>query len=362
MSAFPFGGAQAAPVGTDRFEPTRALQLLGAPGVDIATGWVPAGSDIQVSFELHADDGVVVSMPGDALFDWSDAGISFEGDPDQGAFELEVGVLLEARVRFDLLGNVFESEIIGPYDLGVFEQTSFTPYLLAGNPHRPAVIERLTAPSEVFVYPLVDAVIASGEFVLDAAFDVEVSLQCQAIEVALATGAVTSVVTESMAALVAVPASGEDLLADATLRCTTRSNVRLLLYPGVQVTLGLETFELSPFELPVPLLADQEDAFDFEALPLWFEAPALPGTTTDGGTGTSRDGSTGDASPSGEGGGSGESGRGEGTGTDSGTDGGGALGEPLQGCGCRPSAPAPVSMVWMTLAVLGLGCARRRYR
>ena len=257
----------------ERFEPSRELNLLGIGGVDVATGWVPANSAIQVSFEMHVGDTLEAQMLGDAGYEWEDGELWVSGDPDGGLFAIDVGALLDARVRFDLLGQQWESELIGPYDLVVDGGTLFDPYLLPGNPTRPALIDIVTEPSEVYTYSLVNAIIASGELVVDAAFDVQVSLECASVEAAPPTGDSAWIVEEL--APVAMPSPSADaLLLDATLRCTTTSTPVVLLYPSVQITLGLESFELTPFELPVPLLTDDVQAFDFEAQTLEFtDAP-----------------------------------------------------------------------------------------
>lgn len=361
------GIARAQPESYDDFEPFREHQLLGFFGLDVDTGWQPPNSDIQVSFLLHAEDDVTASLPGEAIYDWQPEEVVFVGDEDEGLFALDVGVILDARVKFDLLGNQFESELIGPYEIGVFDSVTFTPYLLPGNPDRPAHIIAVTDPVEVFEQPLVDAVIASGSFVVDAAFDIDVSLQCDAIDVLPQHAPLASVQTELVAEAIAAPVPAEDITADATLRCRTVSTLIVLLYPGVQVQIGLEEFELTPFELAVPLVVDREDPFDFDPLPLLFEAPIDAGGTTGGetGGGSTGAGESGSAEGSGDGGsgpasGSGSSGH-TGSGTDTDTDTGGPLGEAISddGCGCRQHMRAGSHpMLWLWLPVL-LGLRRR---
>ena len=279
-----------------RFEPARELNLLGLGGVDVATGWVPANSAIQVSFDMHVGDTLEAEMLGDAEYEWEDGELWVTGDPDGGLFAIDVGALLDARVRFDLLGQQWESELIGPYDLVVDGGTLFDPYLLPGNPTRPALIDIQTEPTEVYTYSLVDAIIASGELVVDAAFDVQVSLECASIEAAPMAGDPAWIV-EELAPVVMPSPSADSLLLDATLRCTTTSTFVVLLYPSVQITLGLETFELAPFELPVPLLTDDVQAFDFEPRALEFvDVPTPTPADDDGGEGGA-DGETGDEPP-----------------------------------------------------------------
>lgn len=335
-----------------RFEPARELELLGLGGVDVATGWVPANSAIQVSFDMHVGDTLEAEMLGDAEYEWGDDALWVTGDPNGGLLAIDVGALLDARVRFDLLGQQWESELIGPYDLVVDGGTLFDPYLLPGNPTRPALIDIKTEPTEVYTYSLVNAIIASGELVVDAAFDVQVSLECASIEAAPAVGDPAWIVEEL--APVAMPAPGtESLLLDATLRCTTTSTFVVLLYPSVQITLGLETFELAPFELPVPLLTDDVQPFDFEPRALEFvDVPTPTPADDDGGEGGA-DGDTGQEPPVAEESSSGEA-----------PEGGSETGEePIQagevsGCACTSGreSSAPPLLLLVALAL------RRRTR
>jgi len=338
----------------ERLEPSREEHLLGLSGVHVFTGWVPANSPIQVSFELSVSDTVEAEMLGDAVYEWEDQTLAFVGDPDGGLFAIDVGVLLDARVRFDLVGIQFESALIGPYDLVADGGVLFDPYLLPGNADRPALIDVQTEPTEVYTYPLVDAVIASGALTVDAAFDVQVQLECESIEADAESQDSVSVIESLEAVPLAAPSAGA-LAVDATLRCTTRSTVTVLLYPSVVVTIGFEEFSLSPFELPVPVLVDSEAPFDFDPVALLFEdqPEPEPGPADDSGGGEAG-GSDGDAGDDDTTADSGETGDLEtGTGGDSGQADGG------DGCGCRSDAgSAGWGAAWLMVLLVG----RRRRR
>lgn len=371
--------AFAQPEATDRFEPVREVQLLGAPGIDIDTGWVPPGSGIQVRFVLHFGDDVIASLPGDAVYDWDAGEVYFDGDVDAGSFEVDVGVIVNAQMRFDLLGQQFESDLVGPYDVATIGVAEFTPYLLEGNPDRPARVERFTKRSLLFEYALIDVLIASGSFFVDAAFDTEVELVCDRIDVVSAAGDEVAIEVQLGAEALAAPIDGSDLLADASLRCRTISTVVLLLYPGVELEVLGQGFELTPFQLPIPALTDAESDFNFDALPLAFEAPAPEAGSSSGGDETSDDSSTTEAdSSSGElpadttgGDTDGEietesesddaqSGSGsDALDTDGGT-GPAGHGENLDGCGCA-SAPSPSGPSWLTFLLVACLGRRRKH-
>ncbi len=363
----------------DRFEPATLIELLGVQGIDIDTGWQPPSGNIQVSFLLHADDNVVADLPGDAIYDWDTHELYFVGDDGEGYFGVDIGVELDGRFRFDLLGQQFESSIIGPYDLGVFDEAQFTPYLLEGNPTRPAHIDTETTPIEVFDYAIVDAIIASGSFFVDANFDVDMRLACDRIEV-LVDGRGTSidVTTELQTVNVAPVDEGDDLDLEATLHCTLQSDVELVLYPGVELQIGFEEFQLVPLELRIPLLDDREDPIGFEPVALHFDAPPPPfgdesSSGGEDGSGSGDTSSTSNAADS-DGGadGDGDGGAGDassvgpqttgvadaGTETDS-----AAAGDSTDGCGCSSSPPSPANTsLLVMMAALGLRRRRRLAR
>jgi len=352
--------ASAETLEVDRFEPTHERELLGLQGIDLDTGWQPSGSAIQVRFLTHADDDILIEMPGDAVFDWDTGEVHFVGDEQGGVFDVDVGVLLDGRFRFDLLGQQYESSLIGPYELGIFRETMFTPYLLPGNDERPIVVDDVTTPVEVFNYAIVDLVIASGNFFVDASFDIQMDLACERIDID-GNSVVQGSIEEEFAVL-AIADPEEDVVERlASLHCTLHSDLDLLLYPGVELQIAFQEFQLAPFELRVPLIQDQTDAIDFEPLPIAFDMPPQeepPGTTGDVGdsSGGEGEGSSGDGnSDSGSDAGDlpGTSGTtGAMTEPDTDTDGEGGAADSSGGCGCT-SGSEPGALLWV-LVLLGL--------
>jgi MYXO-CTERM domain-containing protein len=356
--------AQAETPEVERFEPAREVELLGLQGIDLDTGWQPPGSNIQVQFLTHADDNIVVEMPGDAVLDWDTGELHFVGDEDAGVLDVDVGVFLDARFRFDLLGQQFESSIIGPYDLGIFREGNFTPYLLPGNDHRPFQIDDETIPIEVFNYAIVDALIASGNFFVDAGFDIDMELSCEQIVVSDADGVDMGAVVMEFEALAAADPDAALVELFGTLHCTLLSDIELILYPGVELQIGFEEFQLVPFELRVPLMDDRTDPLVFERVPLVFDMPPAP----------EPEGSTGDASSGGDDSGTSQGGSAEGSDTgdrppedttsgdasssSSGdTDGQGQVSD---GEGCACSSGSGRGGAWWLLLVLALRPRRRR--
>ena len=361
--------ASAETLEVDRFEPERNLELLGLQGIDLDTNWQPPSSPIQVRFETHADDDILVEMPGDAVLDWDTGEVYFVGDDDGGVWDVDIGVALDARFRFDLVGIQFESSFIGPYDLGIFETASFTPYLLPGNDQRPVFIDDETTPIEVFNYAIVDAVVASGNFFVDASFDIDMQLSCERIDVTDADGNPVGSIEAELAAL-GVAAGDEDVVeAQASLHCTLFSDVELILYPGVELQIGFQEFQLAPFELRIQLLDDRTDPLNFDALPISFDTPPVPEppATTGGmedessGGSDESEGSTetsdGDSASGSETSDGGQPGDGSGsTSAAASSEGDPGFADPIDGCGCRSKGEGGVGL-W---ALLGLALFRRR--
>ncbi len=363
--------ASAETLEADRFEPERNLELLGLQGVDLDTNWQPPSSPIQVRFETHADDDILVEMPGDAVLDWDTGEVYFVGDDNGGVWDVDIGVAVDARFRFDLVGIQFESSFIGPYDVGIFETASFTPYLLPGNDQRPVYIDDETTPVEVFNYAIVDAVIASGNFFVDASFDIDMQLSCERIDVVDADGNPIGSIEAELEAM-GIAAGDEDALAaQASLYCTLFSDVELILYPGVELQIGFEEFQLAPFELRIQLLDDRTDPLNFDPLPIVFDTPPVrePPSTTGGESDESSGGSndTKDSGDTGEGDSASGSETSDGESPDEGGESSGVgetasvgddpgFADPVDGCGCTSSGGGGVGL-W---ALLGFAVFRRR--
>lgn len=363
--------ASAETLEVDRFEPVRELELLGLQGIDVDTGWQPSSSNIQVRFLTHADDNILIEMPGDAVFDWDSGEVHFVGDEDAGVFDVDIGVLLDARFRFDLLGQQFESSLIGPYDLGIFQEASYTPYLLPGNDDRPLLVDDETTPIEVFNYSIVDAIIASGNFFVDAGFDIDMELTCERIDITDTDGVEAGSILAEFEALTAADRDADAVELLASLHCTLRSDIELILYPGVELQIGFQEFQLVPFELRIPLLDDRTDAVDFEPLPIIFDMPPvdMPEGSTGGGSSGGDESGADDSEGSSSGGGSGggstsldsttavgsDSADGSSGSTD--TDSSGAMADSAEGCGCTNGEPGRVGTALFLILMFSL---RRR--
>src|SRR5690606_24108700 len=102
-------------------------------------------------------------------------------------------------------------------DWGIEASTSFTPYLLEGNPERPAVIADKSGALDLVSIPLIpDIVIISGNLDIALYVDVEASLHCNRIEVLGPGGELTDFVLEGESLWIDPGEGPGDLLLPAT--------------------------------------------------------------------------------------------------------------------------------------------------
>lgn len=132
--------------------------------VDYDTGWVPSGSDVQVRMQLRISCEFGAQLDGEGVMTWPPSmQVHFEGAPRGGEFTESIGVFFETRIRWDInvLGVTFRGEMPIPFvprvDMGCLDRsTRFTPFLLSGNPLRPARLVCTMGPIEVFNLDLLD--------------------------------------------------------------------------------------------------------------------------------------------------------------------------------------------------------------
>lgn len=345
-----------AEVGVAPFSPEYEQQLVGLDDFSYDSDWFPADAALQLRLIVHAGNSVTISMPGEASYDWNAAEIRFEG-AEGGAFGLDIGLEIDAKIRFDVLGVQWESDILGPYDYAVIADASFTPYLLAGDPERPVVLDDVTDPVTVVSVPVTpDIVIAAGNLDIDVYAIVAAELRGESITVATDAPSeqVASIVEEgASAALAAGPGPEPDpFVVRGALTCGLMTAPTLVLKPTLVMEILGQEYEIADIEVPVAL-PPFDDLVGFEEIPLSFPRPPPAAATTGGSEGESHGMSGGDDPTAGTSGTSGSSGA-EGS---SGPAGGVATGGPGQdeGCGCHGGGAPP-------LAALLVFARRRRRR
>ncbi|MEM9453673.1 MAG: hypothetical protein AAGF11_05810 [Myxococcota bacterium] len=348
-----FGGIAEA-TATDRFEPSLEQQLVGFQDVDFDSGWVPANGPLQLRFYAHAADSISIDMLGDALYDWNAEAIEFVGDLQGGHFAIDVGLELQASVRFDVAGFQWQSDLLGPWDYAIISEALFTPYLLPGNPDRPVEIDDQTDGFTVASVPIVpDIVIASGNLDVDVAADITASLEGLRIE-ATTEGDSAIVDAEGVPSPLSPATTDEALEVEGVLVTNLQTAPVLIVRPHLVMSILGQEFEIVGIDIPIAL-PPTDDSLVFEPQLMLFDAPEPPPAPPASDDGGPDDSGTGEPLPPFEGtsGSTGEAG--------SDQSGGGQL-PPVgdDGCGCRSQAHAPRPTTGLAWWLLLLGVAPRR--
>lgn len=348
-----FGGIAGDAVATDRFEPRMQRDLVGFEDVDFDSGWFPPDSPVQLRFYAHAADSIEIEMLGDGRYDWGAETIAFEGNAMAGRFAIDVGLELQASVRFDVAGIQWESDVLGPWDYAITSEAFYTPYLLPGSPEAPVVIEDHTDGASVASVPIVpDIIIASGNLDVSVAADVTASLAGVRIE-AIATGDAAIVDAEGVPSPLSPTPGADPLPVDGVLVAALETAPVLVVRPHLVMSILGQDFEIFGIDIPIALPEiDEELVFDPE--PMLFDAPEPPPAAD---TGADESGEGGDEGVTSE---AGADATGDPTsGTETG-DGSGSAEDPLPGCGCRTPGSRPLGALAPVLVALGL--RRRRSR
>lgn len=263
------------PTEDSEFSPFYEQLLLGFEDAGVDTGWIPGGSPVQMRFFADASNSITIDLPGFAHYDWRSEELRFEGDAGAGLFEYDVGLEIVASVKVDLAIAQWQSDLLGPYDWGIEAATTFTPYLLEGNPERPAVIADKSGAVDLVSIPLIpNVVIISGNLDIALFVDIEASLHCNRIEVLGPDGEVTSFTSEGESLWIDPGEDAGELVLPATAYCQLTTNPTLIINPHLVVTVLLDEYDIAGIDIPIALpIVDEELQLETIALsfPRWDE-------------------------------------------------------------------------------------------
>ena len=334
------------------FSPLYEELLLGFDDQAVDTGWIPNGSPVQMRFYAAASNSIMFYLPGMAHYDWRTEELSFVGDPEAGLFEYDIGLQLEATVKVDIANVVqWDSDLLGPYDWGVQAVDMFTPYLLEGNPDRPAMIEDKSGMLDLVSIPLIpDILILSGNLDIALFVDVTGTLVCNRVEVIDGMGE-TVVFTQEGESRFVEPGDGPDeVVFGATAFCQLTTQPTLIIYPHLVMEVLFDEYDIGGIEIPIDLPV-VDDEIQLETLdlvfPYWEEPPPPEPPEGDGdgdpATGDESGEDTGDTGETGE------------TGDELGASG---LGD--EGCNCSNTSIDPRGGAWTLFGLFALLGLRRR--
>jgi len=120
--------------------------------VDFDTGWVPAGSPLQLRFMFSLGGSTEIAMGGTSVTSWPPPlAETVPGRPDTGSFSVNYGYEVHVLMRFDVsvagIRYAWMSEIPVPFipaDLRVADEALFTPYILPPTDPRPILVHDTT--------------------------------------------------------------------------------------------------------------------------------------------------------------------------------------------------------------------------
>ncbi|MCA9680971.1 MAG: MYXO-CTERM sorting domain-containing protein [Myxococcales bacterium] len=327
------------------FSPFMELLLLGFDDFALDTGWIPANSPVQMRFYASASNSVTMSLPGQAIYDWGSEELHFVGTPMAGSFDYQVGLELFAGVKVDVNLIQWESDLLGPYDWLIDEEAVFTPYLLEGNPERPAAISETSDAFPLASVPLIpDIVVLSGNLDIDLFVDIQADFQCERIEVQTPGGELVDFTNEGEAQLIDPGEGPDDLVLPATAYCRLRTAPTLIVNPHLVMEVAFQEFDIAGIDIPIDLPV-VDDELQFDTIELSFPRWEAPTGDTGGETGTDG-GSETDTDTAGD------------SGDEVGLSGGEIADD---GCNCSSaSADTGRDLGGTTLALLGLLAWRRR--
>ena len=322
-------------------------QLAGFEDVGYDSGWLPANSPVQLRIEFQAANTVQIGMFGEGSYDWDAQALHFVGDELGGSFRYDVGLLIHAEVQADVIGFNWQSDLLGPFDYLIDAETEFDPYLLMGNPDRPATVTDSAEGATVASIPLLpDIVIASGNLDIDLGYEVEAQLWSNIIS---ADGPLNSasVLVEGEAVAI-LPDEVQDYTQpfeiDATLSSHVTTQTTIVIRPHLVMEILGTPYDIAGIDIPVELL-EMDDDWVFETQTLFLDRPEP--TNGDGGEGGGEDTGSSDGVDD----------------TDTGSESSAGLDDfpGDDGCNCRSTADQG-TRGWGMLALLAIPAWRRRRR
>ena len=346
------------PAQTDRFDPSLQIDLLGFEGSEFDTDWVPPNSPLQLRIEAEFANSIFIEMAGLGVYDWEAETLHFEGDPEMGRFAYDVGIFLNARVRFNALGQNLETDILGPFDYLIDPELSFTPYLLDGAEDDPVVLMDVTDPFTLVSVPIFpDIVIASGNLDINLSAEIDATLSGIRIDTTTEDLNTASSTVHAQPESLMPDSGGGDMTVEGRMFVQLDTSPTIVLEPTVVFSIFGQDFTVA--NLPIPIdLPTISDAQELESRDMTFPRWVPPSGDGDG------DGDSGGDSGSDSGGddmGQEDTGTTDGMG---GTGDGGSLGGAAadDGCSCSTDTAPGSGLALSALGLMGLLGFRRRRR
>ncbi len=241
------------------------------------SGWVPAGSPLQVRFGVHLGGSTELDLGGTAVTSWPPAlDVAVPGRPGTGRLAIDYGLEITARIRIDVeVGGVrytWEGDIPLPggipRDLRVAAESTFDPFVLPPSEPRPVTAWDDTDMVTVLNVDLTDALIPipgiGGGFLVDAVGSLEGDYQTDRIEI---SDAVTDITLENEAVIVRADPGATELGGSKDFTVLPHGTIRydgdITLYPRLYIEIAGRRFDLTLAEVPLNVVdLTSETAFE----------------------------------------------------------------------------------------------------
>jgi len=233
-----------------------ALDLFDAISFD--SGWQPAGSAVQVRFEVFLGSGFTCTMDGTALLTWPPPlDLAFDPTPGSGELVMDVGLEVHSLYHFDLGGGVvWEGELpyLPNFDYRFAGVSGLDPFLLPGASPASATVTDTIPDTLLYMFDLTDALVPipgiGGGVALYAGGQLDATLSGNDIRVDPEI-----VTTEGEHVFPAVPGADPALLRDAIWEGQLLLAGTLTLTPAIYVELLGTIYDVAAFPIPLPFPA-----------------------------------------------------------------------------------------------------------
>ncbi len=253
------------------------------PSISLDSGWVPAGSPIQVHFAFLAMAESEVEMGGRVVTSWPTTPpmravqVAVPGRPGEGRLAMAYGfeIVAEIRLHLDVGGTVYDFTgdiplpASFPRDLRLAAETTFDPFVLTGADPRPIVVMDSTSPVRVVGISISSLAGISipgidGGIDLSAVASLSTSYQSDRIDIANSPSFISN-----EGGVVPLPPANRTLGFGPSVDVTVLPHGHLLydgvvtLTPAVYVTLAGRRWDLASFSLPLHVVqTSSETSFE----------------------------------------------------------------------------------------------------
>ncbi|MBZ0119538.1 MAG: hypothetical protein K8H88_21285, partial [Sandaracinaceae bacterium] len=262
--------------------------------ISLDSGWVPAGSPLQVRFAVFIGGSTEVDLGGRAVTSWPPAlDVALPGRPGTGRLAINYGIQIIARVRIDvtIAGARYNWEgdipLPGsiPRDLRMANELAFDPFVLPGSMPRPVSVSDDTSRVHLVTLDITDSLIPipgiGGGFALDAIGSLDAAYQTDRV---LVEDGISLIETEGGSTTVRPDPGADGFGAAKDLVILPYGTIDydgvVTLIPGLFIEILGRRFDLTIAEVPLTIV-DLSSSTDFDPATVHVPLPDIDVTPTE---------------------------------------------------------------------------------